>query len=167
MTAFLNHFCGSIVRAWPWVLVFLLAFSGVASMVGRFADQYVWTAMDSVPGTFFIKRPDLDVRRGHMVLVRRTDPLIPKNIRHLTKVALCMPGDELRRIGLIFVCNGRLISVAKSETQSGLPLEVFDWSGGPVPDGVFFAGSPHPDGYDSRYFGLVPLDRATVLEAIL
>nr|WP_245999156.1 hypothetical protein [Eilatimonas milleporae] len=92
---------------------------------------------------------------------------MPKNVHNLTKLALCMPGDELRRIGLIFVCNGRLISVAKSETQSGLPLEVFDWSGGPVPDGVFFAGSPHPDGYDSRYFGLVPLDRATVLEAIL
>ena len=82
----------------------------------------------------------------------------------MTKHVLCLPGDLLEVVGLDFYCNGVLITRAKTHTRRGDPLPIFEWDGGPVPADVFFAGTDHPDGYDSRYFGFVPLDSATVLE---
>ena len=58
-------------------------------------------------------------------------------------------GDVVTRVGRTFYVNGRRVAVAKPVSTRGEPLAL-----GPVgviPRGCFFVGSPHKDGFDSRY----------------
>ncbi|NBW75741.1 MAG: type VI secretion protein [Sphingomonadaceae bacterium] len=65
------------------------------------------------------------------------------------KIVYGVGGDEVvRREGRVFV-HGREVAKLKPRTRKGEAL-----AAGPtgiVPAGCFYVGSPHPDGFDSRY----------------
>ena len=161
------QFSKTLMAGWKLVLLYLamaILFGILAQQLGR---SFVFNLTKSVDGVLFLKQPDERIKRGAIVLFPFKHPVLPRGVEHMTKIVMCLPGDVLHRNGLQFYCNEKLIANAKTHTKQGAPLEVFAWKSGKVPHGFFFAGSPHPDGFDSRYLGFVPLGSATVLEAIL
>ena len=58
-------------------------------------------------------------------------------------------GDIVTRVGRTFFVNGRQVGVAKPVSMRGEPLALGPT--GIIPRGCFFVGSPHKDGFDSRY----------------
>ena len=58
-------------------------------------------------------------------------------------------GDVVSRVGRTFSVNGHEVGVAKPVSMRGEPLALGPT--GVVPRGCFFVGSPHKDGFDSRY----------------
>jgi len=58
-------------------------------------------------------------------------------------------GDVVTRQGPDFFINGKHVALAKHKSRRGEPL-----AAGPIgviPHGCYFAGTPHKDGFDSRY----------------
>lgn len=167
MISFLWINAVKILRDWPRSLLILLFAVLWLDFLSDIASEYTFNMTESVDGKIFKLRPDLQVQKQTTVMFEWDDPILPAGVDFMTKHVLCFPGDILKRDGLTFYCNGEMISRAKLKTKTGDPLTVFDWTEGPVPQDVFFAGTDHPDGYDSRYYGFVPLDGAVVVEKTL
>jgi type IV secretory pathway protease TraF len=66
-----------------------------------------------------------------------------------------------------YYCHGRLMGISKPVGRDGKALT--HWRPGVthIPEGMIFVGSKHPDGYDSRYYGPVAIDRLTRMEQLL
>lgn len=117
------------------------------------------------------------IGRGDYVMFMLSHPIAGPRPVPVTKHALCMPGDQLAVIetpsisaphafdGRYF-CNGELLGISLPFAYNGMKLEHMRWSG-IVPPGMVYVGSPHPRGFDSRYFGLLPIDRLTRMERLL
>lgn len=163
----LIHFVSVIAGAWKRSLVYLILTLLCASVAFRVVQAYAVNLTPSVAGTLYRLVPEKPVDRRTVVLFPYRHPALPSGVRHMIKRVLCLPGDQLERVGSAFYCNGELIVRAKARTKSGELLEAFIWTLGPVPDGQFFAGTAHLDGFDSRYFGFIPLRSAVPLERVL
>lgn len=92
-------------------------------------------------------------RTDYVVFAPPRDPLV---LRHFgrdpspfAKIAYGLPGDMVTRTGNRVFVNGRLVARTKPLTRLGEPLAVGPV--GRVPRGCVFAGTPHKDGFDSRY----------------
>ncbi|WP_454882979.1 S26 family signal peptidase [Sphingomonas oryzagri] len=118
------------------------------------------------------------IRRGDLVSFRLSDPIAGPKTVFVTKYALCMPGQMLNEVerpsrrarGMsdgYYYCDGRLLGVSKPTGRKGERLNHLVWGRKPVPIGMVYVGSGHPDGYDSRYYGPVALDRLTRMERVL
>lgn len=167
MISFLWFNGKKMLRDWPRSLL-ILAFAFLwLDFISDTAKKYSFNMTASVDGKIFKMRPDLQIEKQSTVMFEWDDPILPAGVEHMTKHVLCFPGDILIRDGFNFYCNGQMITKAKRKTRAGEPLTAFDWTEGPVPADVFFAGTDHPDGYDSRYYGFVPLDSAVVVEKAL
>jgi len=117
------------------------------------------------------------IARGDYVMFMLNHPIAGPNPVPVTKHALCMPGDRLAMIetpsimvprafdGRYF-CNGELLGVSLPLAHNGMKLEHMRWSG-IVPPGMVYVGSHHPRGFDSRYFGLLPIRSLTRMERLL
>ena len=102
-------------------------------------------------------------RGDYVVFDPGRDPLV---IRHFgqhpkpfAKIAYGVPGDVISRDGARMLVNGTEVSLLKPLTRQGeqlLPGPI-----GRVPAGCIFAGTPHKDGFDSRYaaIGFICRDR--------
>jgi len=167
MISFLWHNSIKVLKDWRRACLILAIAILWFDFVGNVSSNYAFNMTESVPGKLFKMRHDLIVSKHDVVIFRWDDPALPVGVNHMTKHVLCWSGDTLRRDGLAFYCNDKLITTAKTNTKTGDPLSIFGWTKGSVPKGFFFAGTNHPDGYDSRYYGLVPLKSATVLEKVL
>lgn len=65
------------------------------------------------------------------------------------KIVYGMPGDVVAHKGPIVTINGRAVARMKAYSRFGEPLT--PGAEGSVPTGCYFAGTPHQDGFDSRY----------------
>lgn len=95
----------------------------------------------------------------------------------ITKHALCLPGDRLDLVekpspivpgaweGHYF-CNDHPLGMSLPRSADGRPLDHMRWSGR-IPPGMVYIGSHHPRGFDSRYFGLVPMRDLIRLRRVL
>ena len=123
-------------------------------------------------------RPDPGpIAKGDYVMFRLSHALAGPEPVSVTKHALCMPGERLDMIekpstvspaewdGWYF-CNDVLLNVSKPFARGGRPLPHLIWAG-PIPPGFVFVGSAAPNGFDSRYFGPVPLAALTRMKRIL
>lgn len=126
---------------------------------------------------FAVRQAPGPIVRGDYVMFTLDHPIAgPKPVK-VTKYALCMPGDRLTKVekpsvaarnafdGYYF-CNGELLGVSLPHGIHGQKLEHMQWSG-VVPTGMIYVGSHHPRGFDSRYFGLVPITTLTRVERLL
>ncbi len=75
------------------------------------------------------------------------------------KRALGVPGDLVTRTGDAVQVNGKTVAMLKSATRRGETL--VPGPTGRIPDRCYYLGTPHPDGFDSRYaeIGFVCADR--------
>ena len=117
------------------------------------------------------------IARGDLVQFTLVHPIAGPEPVQVTKRALCVPGDRLTRIEIRsatvpntfdghYYCNGELLGISLPRDAHGRSLEHMRW-GGIVPDGMFYVGSQHPRGFDSRYLGLIPTERLTRMERLL
>lgn len=111
------------------------------------------------------------IKRGDYVRFILRHPIAGPAPVSVTKRALCLPGDRLTKIEMPspfdrsamdarYFCNGELLGTTLPRDHHGIPLAHMMWSG-VVPPGRVYVGSPHPQGFDSRYLGLIPAERLT------
>jgi type IV secretory pathway protease TraF len=95
----------------------------------------------------------------------------------VTKYALCFPGDRIAMtekpshlaLGLdgYYYCNGRLLGVSKPVGHDGRRIRHWRPLLPVISSGLIYVGSLHPNGFDSRYYGPVPVSRLTRMEKLL
>jgi type IV secretory pathway protease TraF len=97
---------------------------------------------------------------------------------NVTKRALCMPGE---RISLIerpstivpdhmegwYYCEAVLLGVTKPYGQHGQKLDYWRPGNGQIKPGTIYVGSSHPSGFDSRYYGPVPIETVSRVVKVL
>ena len=66
-----------------------------------------------------------------------------------------------------YYCDAVLLGISKPIGRDGKRLDRFHWGSRPIPPGFVYVGSHHPDGFDSRYYGPVAIDRLTRMERVL
>jgi len=139
-----------------WLLGVCVGGSAILSAIGDWRARHVFliNATESLPNWgFLIRRGELP-HRGQYVffdpppsaLVRRHFGARPSIFG---KIVYGMPGDMVSHDGVVVRINGQPVARMKPVTRFGEPLT--PGIVGPVPNGCFFAGTPHKDGFDSRY----------------
>ena len=115
---------------------------------------FVVNASDSLPNWAFFIHDDKSPDRGDYVFF--TPPASPLLAAHFGKEtgpfgkrALGMPGDAVTHDGPLVRVNGVVVGRMKPLTKAGEPLT--PGPTGRVPEGCYYMGTPHPDGFDSRY----------------
>lgn len=118
------------------------------------------------------------IAKGDYVMFMLSHPLAGPKPVNVTKHAMCMPGERISVIekpspmdphswdGWYF-CGSELLGVSKPYGKHGQRLEHWHPQGGRIPPGMVYVGSHNPDSFDSRYYGLVALDRLTRMMRVL
>lgn len=139
--------------------------------------QLTWVVSPSIEAWAVRPAPG-PIHSGDYVSFWLSDPLAGPRPVHVTKHALCLAGHMLSevdrrpvsargRIVAAYYCDGRLLGISKAFSAKGAALDHLAWGRKPVPAGFIYVGSHHPDGYDSRYYGPVAIDRLTRMERVL
>lgn len=84
-----------------------------------------------------------------------------KEPRLFGKRVLGTPGQHVTREGRQFFVDGVPVALAKPMTRTGEPLALGPT--GTIPKGCYFVGSPHKDGFDSRYAAIGWICRPRIL----
>lgn len=109
---------------------------------------------ESLPNWAFVIHKTATPARGEYVFF--VPPAAPLVVRHFGakkqmfgKIVYGMPGDTVEHRGNTVLVAGRVVSHTKPATRFGEPL--VRGSNGVVPQGCYYVGTPHKDGFDSRY----------------
>lgn len=139
--------------------------------------QVIWVASPSI-GAWAVRAAPGPIARGDLVMFTLVHPLAGPDPVQVTKQVLCMPGE---RIDLVekpsplmpdewegwYYCEGTLLGVSKPFGRNGQRLEHWRPHDARIPAGTIYVGSDHPSGFDSRYYGPVPIARLTRMEKLL
>jgi type IV secretory pathway protease TraF len=139
--------------------------------------QLTWVVSPSIEAWAVRSAPG-PIRANDYVSFWLSDALAGPRPVHVTKHALCLPGQTLSEVERpsrraaartdgYYYCDGRLLGISKPYSARGLPLAHLAWGRKPVPVGFAYVGSHHPDGYDSRYFGPIAITRLTRMARVL
>ena len=148
----------------------------VAMLTALAMPRIVWVMSPSIEAWGLRPAPG-PIAKGDFVMFTLSHPLAGPEPVNVTKYALCMPGESLTMIEKpsphapaardgYYYCDGVLLGVSKPFGRNGQRLEHLRWQGR-LPVGQVYVGSHHPSGFDSRYFGPVPLERLTRMERVL
>ena len=121
-------------------------------------------ASESLPTWALLVETGRFPQRGDFVVFDPgKDPLVARHFgtspRPFAKIAYGVPGDLVSRDGVRVLVNGEEVARTKPFTRQGEALEVGPT--GRIPANCIYAGTPHKDGFDSRYaaIGFVCRDR--------
>ena len=126
---------------------------------------------------FAVRKSPGPIARGDYVMFTLHHPIAGPKPVSVTKHALCLPGDRLTMFETPsplranswdghYYCNGHLLGISLPEAHNAVKLTHLKWSG-IIPAGMAYVGSPHARGFDSRYFGLLPIRDLIRMERIL
>lgn len=118
------------------------------------AHALVINQTESLPNwAFMVDLGRMPVRGDYVLFAPPLDPLVVKHFgakpQPFAKIVYGVAGDVVTRKGAIVSVNGKPVGRLKPFSRQGEPL-----AAGPVgtiPRGCYYAGSPHKDGFDSRY----------------
>jgi conjugal transfer pilin signal peptidase TrbI len=138
--------------------------------------QVTWVMSPSINAVAVRASPG-PIHKGDFVMFMLSHPLAGPKLVNVTKQALCMPGERIDMIEKpsvtsrswdgYYYCNERLLNVSKAIGRGGQKLDHWQPREGVIPGGTIFVGSSHPDGFDSRYYGPVAIDRLKRMEKVL
>lgn len=140
-----------------WAAIGLLLVGGIAyQAITEWRDTHglLINTSQSLPNWAFVIHKTATPQRGQYVFfVPPADPLV---IRHFGakkqmfgKIVYGMPGDTVEHRGADVLVAGHVVGRMKPRTRFGETL-----AAGPVgviPSGCYYVGTPHKDGFDSRY----------------
>ena len=142
-------------RLWAALGLFIVG-GGAYNAITDWRDTHglLINASDSLPNWAFVIHKTATPKRGEYVFfVPPADPLV---IRHFGakkqmfgKLVYGMPGDTVVHRGRDVYVAGRLVAHTKPLTRFGEPLVAGPT--GIIPAGCYYVGTPHKDGFDSRY----------------
>lgn len=149
----------------------------IALLVALLLPKMVLVMSPSVDAWVLRAAPGVISRRD-LVSFTLHHPIAGPSPVSVTKRVLCLPGEMLRSVerpsrtpGAMFdgwyYCGARFLAISRPVTHDGRSLAHLQWGERAIPAGFLYLGSDHPDGFDSRYFGLVPIDQLTRMEKIL
>jgi len=140
-----------------WAALGLFIAGGMAfNTITQWRDTHALliNASESLPNWAFVIHKTAVPKRGEYVFF--VPPAVPLVIRHFGakkqmfgKIVYGMPGDTVVHRGADVFVAGRLVSHMKPVTKSGETLVAGPT--GVIPQGCYYVGSPHKDGFDSRY----------------
>lgn len=152
---------GLIVRWRPrrhlWMLLGIgwLAWAGHGAL-GDWRDSHAFliNQTDSLPNwAFFIHRKKLPARGDYVFFSAPANALVKRHFGAVppmfAKRAYGMPGDVVVHEGALVRVNGRPVARMKRHTRRGETLT--PGPTGVIPRGCYYVGTPHRDGFDSRY----------------
>jgi conjugal transfer pilin signal peptidase TrbI len=134
----------------------LIAGSAVYSAICEWRDSHglLINTSESLPNWAFVIHKTARPERGQYVFF--VPPAHPLVVRHFGakkqmfgKIVYGMPGDIVSHRGAEVLVNGKVVARMKPRTRFDEPL-----AAGPVgviPPQCYFVGTPHKDGFDSRY----------------
>lgn len=154
-----------------------MAIAVPAALIAAWAMPQINLVMSPSINAWAVRRAPGPIRKGDLVQFTLSHPIAGPRPVSVTKYALCMPGERLTRIETPSVgaaagfdghyfCNGAPLGVTLPADAHGNRLPHMEWSG-IIPPGKAYVGSHHPRGFDSRYFGLVPIARLHRMERLL
>jgi conjugal transfer pilin signal peptidase TrbI len=136
------------------ILVFggIALFQGISAWKSRHA--FLINTSPSLPNWAFVLETRAPPARGALIFFRPpASNVLTRNFGNkpqlFGKLVYGVAGDTVTREGRTFLVNGKPVAVAKTHSRKGEPL-----APGPVgviPHGCYFVGTPHKDGFDSRY----------------
>lgn len=144
-----------------WVRLYsglILVFGGIALYQSisswKASHAFLINASPSLPNWAFVLETKAPPGRGELIFFRPpTSPVLVNNFGDkphvFGKIVYGVAGDVVSRRDRLFFVNSRPVALAKTHSRRGEPLAL-----GPVgviPNGCYFAASPHKDGLDSRY----------------
>lgn len=118
------------------------------------------------------------IKRHDLVSFSLVHPLAGPDAVRVTKYALCLPGERIEwteqpspalpgASEATYYCEDRLLGMSKPVGRLGQRLEHWRPAYSRIPAGFIYVGSPHPSGFDSRYYGPIPIGRLTRMEKLL
>lgn len=133
--------------------------------------------MSSSIDAWAVRKAPGPIRRGDYVMFELQHPIAGPEPVSVTKLALCVPGDRLTKIEMPsrlsstamdarYFCNGDRLGTTLPFAGNGMKLDHMQWSG-IVPPGMVYVGSHHPQGFDSRYLGLLPITKLTRMARLI
>lgn len=141
-----------------------------------------------IPAVTLVMSPSIDafavreapgpIIKGDLVMFDLSHPLAGPRPISVTKRALCMAGERLHQIDRrsvhegtvthsLYYCGQIFLGMSRPMGRNGQRLDHLRWGDRLIPKGYVYVGSDHPEGFDSRYFGPVRLDRLTRMERVL
>lgn len=143
------------VRQWSSValLAFVMAsYNGITSW--RETHAFMINASESLPNWAFFVEKGGEVAKGKYVFfVPPNNALVRRHFGPdsgpFGKRVIGMPGDLVSHDGPWVLVNGVRVAHMKPRSRFGETLT--PGPVGRVPEGCYYVGSPHPDGFDSRY----------------
>lgn len=140
-------------------------------------NQVTWVMSPSIDA-WAVRAAPGPIAKGDLVMFTLSHPLAGPKPVEVTKFALCFPGE---RISLIekpstfepnaldgwYFCEGRLLGISKPFGRHGQRLDHWRPDNGQILPGTIYVGSHHPSGFDSRYYGPVPIGELKRMEKLL
>lgn len=140
---------------WVWLAFGTVMVAGLGALADwRDSHMLLINRSDSLPNWAFLVSTSTRPSRGaYIAFFAPRSPLVARHFGEAgpiwAKIVYGMPGDEVLHDGPLVTINGEKIARLKTHTRSGEVLT--PGPRGRIPSGCFYAGTPHADGFDSRY----------------
>lgn len=131
-----------------------------AAIMSTLPGYLVMPVSDSVRPALLIKLPWMAPKKGDYVTFELHNKKLPNGHAFLTKRIGCTSGDNLENRAGAFFCNGDYMVTALDKDGYGNALSQYRVNG-IIPDNKAFVIGDNPSSYDSRYWGLIPINSAT------
>ena len=134
----------------------LVAGSVVLGAISDWRDNHALliNTTDSLPtSAFVIHRNKVPVRGEYVFFDPPPSDLVRRHFgdkpQMFGKIVYGLPGDVVAHWHRAVTVNGRVVGYTKPTTRSGERLAI--GPSGVIPAGCYYVGTPHKDGFDSRY----------------
>ncbi|MCP3732192.1 peptidase [Sphingomonas sp. MG17] len=156
-------------------LLWAIALASSAGLAASWAMPRVTLVMSPSIEAWAVRSAPGPIRKGDLVQFTLSHPVAGPKPVSVTKYALCMPGEQVRvalrppdqakHVTAAFFCSDASLGTSLAMGRGGMKLSPAN-IGGVIPPDFVYVGSHHPHGFDSRYFGLVRIERLRRMERL-
>lgn len=143
------------VRQWSAVALMAVAWASYNTIADwQKNNAFLINASDSLPNwAFFVHLHHTPAKDDYVFFAPPANPLVQRHFGPTSgpfgKRVIGMPGALVEHRGSDVYVDGVRVAHMKPLTRTGEPLT--PGPVGRVPRGCYYVGTPHPDGFDSRY----------------
>jgi len=114
------------------------------------------TSQDSLPHKVWVTKKNF-TNEEYVLFIPPLDKYTKNADFYLKKIA-CRPNQKLETKDLVYLCDGKPITKAKTKDLDGNDLKYLKFNL-LIPKDMFFVIGTHPHSYDSKYIGLISKKR--------